>query len=300
MINCDHCNKSFSKGYLFERHMRRKFPCFTSTNTPPPVNSEIVKGNSENVKVNSEIVKGNSENVKDKVFQCTQCNKSFSTKYTLNLHKCKGCNVLQCHICLKTFSSSSGKSQHTKNVVCRRVIPIDTPNPTSVYIQKANVINNTTTNNFVINWSDEHYGHVTPRQLVEVIEKCVDHPAKFFSEFPRIAHQGEHANLRVTNMRANYGDAYEGGRFIKMSIQSMLDECAKKMIYRLDDASLENDAMFRKYERLTNAIVHMEDVINETVSSGVSVAVKESLRVMHLETLSAKRIIISELKSGLY
>ena len=70
--------------------------------------------------------------------------------------KCTGLNVLQCEICLKMFSSASGKSQHKKYVKCS---PPKTTTPQTIndttnnidHINTTNNIDNSTTNNDIQN-----------------------------------------------------------------------------------------------------------------------------------------------------
>ena len=285
MISCDLCKKEFANGSLFERHMRRKIPCFTCT---PTSSNEV------------------DAPIKTGEYTCVECHKVLSNKYSLKIHMktCKGCNVLQCPVCRKTFSSASSKCQHIKKENCKPPEPqhnggTNTSNVNNIQTQQnANTINNNN-NSFVINWSSENYDHMSAQKLVEVIKKCIDAPSRFFSEFPRVAHTGEHKNLKMTNVKANYADVYEDGKYIKMTTKSVLEDCAKKMIYRLDDAYMENEGVFKQYERMTKAIVEMEAVINETATGELSHAVIESLRVLDLKAQTARSTMLHELRMGL-
>ena len=262
MISCDFCGKNFKYNYLLEKHLTRKFPCFGRERP-------------------------------GKLIKCAKCDRGFTRKANCEAHemKCDGRNAMQCGVCLKVFATRQMKHKHKCQET--RMAP--------VIIEGSNITihSHHTTNNIVINWSTENYEHLTAQEKADVLKRCVDVPVRFFSEFPRVAHQGEHDNLRRTNVRANYVDAFENGKYVKMSTKALLDDCAKKMLYRLDDASAENDEMFKKYERMTKALVMMEGVIDEITNVAMLDAMMESLRVMDLRVKSAKQIIMTELRIGL-
>lgn len=55
------------------------------------------------------------------VIKCSKCNRQFTRLDNMKVHerKCKGLiNPKQCEICLKIFTSTSGKWKHNKNVKC--------------------------------------------------------------------------------------------------------------------------------------------------------------------------------------
>ena len=59
---------------------------------------------------------------KNNEFKCSKCNKKFTRKDHMKIHekKCEGLvDPKQCRICLKIFTSTSGKWKHTKNVKCK-------------------------------------------------------------------------------------------------------------------------------------------------------------------------------------
>jgi hypothetical protein len=71
--------------------------------------------------------------------------------YKLKRHNdtCKGVDSLTCHICKKTFSSRSGKSQHLRNVNCHEQQVVIPPPIETVYNVNGDLIN--TTNNITNN-----------------------------------------------------------------------------------------------------------------------------------------------------
>jgi hypothetical protein len=249
----------------------------------------------------------NVQENKNTPFQCRVCSKILANKQSLDRHepKCNNINPLQCPICFKCFTSSSGKCQHRKNVSCvpPHIIKQSEPDGLIGNVnagRDANIAvtttdsHNTTTNNFIFNWSDEHYAHVTPHQLKDIITKCLQNPKEFFSEFPKVAHQGAHKNLKLNNVRSSTIDVYENGKFDIKGIDSAVEDCAKKMIYRLDDVTTEHEVMFKRFERITKAILDVESMLNENVGKQC-----ESLRIMKLKWKSAGQDIIKELKIGL-
>ena len=65
-------------------------------------------------------VKNDDESSIDSKFQCTKCNKNFSSKQSLEKHmvNCNGLSKLQCEICHKLFASKYGKYRHKRYVLC--------------------------------------------------------------------------------------------------------------------------------------------------------------------------------------
>ena len=88
--------------------------------------------------------------------KCVKCNKTFSTKQSLNKHSliCKGIiNPLECHKCNKIFSCSSNKSRHLH--ICKAEMKSDIvlleEKPSQIIINNDNSQNITINNNIVIN-----------------------------------------------------------------------------------------------------------------------------------------------------
>lgn len=281
MVTCDFCGKIFKYNYLLEKHMLRKVPCFT--NLPPQTATENSEKESKNFKNVCQKLKNVCQD-----FTCSKCDKRLSSAYYARKHeeRCNG-DSLQCPVCLRVFSDRTAKYKHKK-----RCKPVDATGGTNI------TITNNITNNYVINWSNENYDHVSPQQIANVLKRCLDVPIRFFSEFPKVAHQNEHANLKLTNLRGNYVDAYEDGRFIKMSTQSVMNDCATRMIYRLDDASGSNEQLFQKFENITQSLVDMEYIINDRPND-IKNRVITSLKMMQMEIQDAKHRIMRELKVGL-
>jgi len=179
---------------------------------------------------------------------------------------------------MKTFKSRSSKANHKKNVKCIPCEPLtETPETVGCTINNItnnnnNITNNNNTNidnsttiNYILNWADEMYGHVSPTAIANLlVTKCRDNPLNFFTEFPRLAHKDEHANVKCTNMRGEYMDVYQDGSFRKIQSDIVLNDSSKRMCHRVDDAYNEDEAAFRRCKPVTEAIVYMEDVINES------------------------------------
>lgn len=83
-----------------------------------------------------------------------------------------------------------------------------------------------------------------------------------------------------------------------MSTQSVMNDCATRMIYRLDDASGSNEQLFQKFENITQSLVDMEYIINDRPND-IKNRVITSLKMMQMEIQDAKHRIMRELKVGL-
>lgn len=294
MISCDHCDKTFKYNCHLEKHLSRKFPCFAKT--PPETRAQTrEKGVCQK---RMDLCQKQKENVKNvKEYICTKCNKHLSSKRNLERHagKCNGLHPLQCSICHKWFSCSSSKSEHKRNVKCR-------PPPEERKEQPQNVtINNniSITNNVqIVNWSNENYEHMTPEVIASIIRKCVrdNKPLTFFSEFPAVAHQGEHGNIKLTNLRASYVDIYEDGKFFKLQADDLIYDCAKKMIYRLDDAFMENEHAFKNIDKIAKSLVRMEEVVDGIPKEEASDA---QLRAMEHLNVIGRSDIMGYVKNGI-
>jgi len=206
------------------------------------------------------------------------------------------------------FKNSDAKSQHKRKVKCipfeskpeYNVNNIDNSTNTNTNITNNTMNNNTTNNNYIniLNWSKETYEHISPVQIANMITTtCRDYPVQFFTEFPRLAHQKNHANVRCTNLRGQHMDVCENGVFRKVSSQSILVEAARRMCHRVDDAYNEDEEAFTRCRPTAEAIINMEDVIND---SGDKQRSRHHTRVMGLEQRSARTEIMAATKAGLY
>ena len=136
MTSCDHCGMIFKFPSQLERHLSRKYPCFT--NLPPQTNNKCIE---QNELYTGQDVYDSEQNIKDE-YKCSKCNKCLSTKAYLKKHetKCNGLNSLQCPKCLKKFSDSSAKCKHIKNVKCKpseisyQQVVDEQPHKQSVYL----------------------------------------------------------------------------------------------------------------------------------------------------------------------
>ena len=83
---------------------------------------EVIKMKVENQEsLCDEVEKEKEDETQDVVKnQCSKCKKVFVKKSYLRIHeaKCNGLHPLQCEICHKYFTSSSGKSHHKRFVTC--------------------------------------------------------------------------------------------------------------------------------------------------------------------------------------
>ena len=304
-ISCDHCGMTFKYNCFLEKHLSRKYPCFLKRPTHNVVcNNSKDKGTQ--VRDNGEMVRVIGSKVRDdaKKWSCSKCGKQLSHKKSLKSHeeKCDGCHVLQCPICLKFFSSKSTKSEHRRKVKCSPPEPLpSTPASTGdVNINSHNNITNNITNNIkIVNWSSETYDHMTPEIIASIIRKCVnaERPLTFFSEFPSAAHRGVHKNLRVTNIRGNYLDVYEDGKFLKLMVDYVMEDCAKRMIYRLEDAMGENERAFTGLDDVSAHLIRMEDVVHGIPKKSAG---DKQLIAMEALDVDSRSDVLQHVKNGLW
>ena len=307
MISCDHCGKIFTYPCFLEKHLTRKIPCFMKS---PPKN--VICQEIKNQENSGDKRENTANDVGDTSFQrdkqgrtkkhpCTKCDKTFYNRRDCEKHieKCKSCHVLQCHNCLKKFSSYSTKSEHIKNVKCKPPEPEqDAKNIQNNVTINNNITNNITNNINIVNWSNETYAHMTPDMIADIVRKCVgsEQPLTFFSEFPTVAHRGEHKNLQVKNIRGNYVDVYEDGRFLKLVLDTVLEECAKRMIYRLEDAMGEDENAFNGLDTVSATLIRMEDVVHGIPKKE---ACEKQLKAMDALEVERRSDVLKYVKNGL-
>lgn len=327
-ISCDHCGMTFKYNCFLEKHLSRKYPCFLKPQPQQVLCREIdhenktkkqqVRGMGDKVRDKGDMVRDKGDKVRvrgdnvrdvcdmvrgEKKWGCSKCGKTLSSKKSLKRHeeKCNGCHVLQCPICLKMFSSKSTKSEHRRKVKCSPPEPEHVAPPTGdVNINSHNNITNNITNNIkIVNWSKETYDHMTPAVIANIVRKCVnaEQPLTFFSEFPTAAHQGEHKNLRVTNIRGNYLDVYEDGKFLKLMVDYVMEDCAKRMIYRLEDAMGEDERAFKGLDDVSAHLIRMEDVVHGIPKRD---ACEKQLRAMDALEVDLRSDVLQHVKNGLW
>jgi hypothetical protein len=139
---------------------------------------------------------------------------------------------------------------------------------------------------------------MTPEMIADIVRKCVreEQPMTFFSEFPTLAHRGEHRNLCVKNMRGNYADVYEDGRFLKFVLDAVLEECAKRMIYRLEDAMGEDENAFDGLDTVSAHLIRMEDVVHGIPKKD---ACPKQLKAMEALDVDRRSDVLKYVKNGL-
>ena len=139
MTNCDHCGMMFKFPSQLEKHLSRKFPCFTKipSKTSGYIDENLIYENVNKVCSKDNLVCQDVKKVHEE-YKCSKCNKNLSTKAYLKKHeaKCNGLHSLQCPTCLKFFSDSSAKCKHIKNGKCKAPdnSNIHEPHKQSVYL----------------------------------------------------------------------------------------------------------------------------------------------------------------------
>lgn len=314
-ISCDHCDMTFKYNCYLEKHLSRKYPCFLKQSLRTVICNEIIRYKG-NVKENTLKVKENTVRMKEKLeivkentgkrkkkHNCNRCEKTFFNKSDCLRHmeKCTGCHKLQCPICLKMFSCAQSKSEHRRKVKCSPPEPTSKTVPVGdVNINSHNNITNNITNNIkIVNWSNETYEHMTPEVIANIVRKCVnaEQPLTFFSEFPNAAHKGAHKNLRVTNIRGNYLDVYEDGKFLKLMVDYVMEDCAKRMIYRLEDAMGEDERAFKGIDNVSAHLIRMEDVVHGIPKKD---ACEKQLVAMEALDVDMRSDVLRHVKNGLW
>jgi len=312
MVSCDLCGKGFHFNCHLEKHLSRKFPCFSH-----------MKPNNGNTHLENETTPHLNKQGDDKF--CKFCQKSH-VKPKLHANTCNmkedeiRCLEIKlkkdvhlthnnsCRFCLSAFSRADKIKSHYKCCGKRKEYLVELKNQCTSkkreHHHTTNIYNNnnTTINNnnqtYVINWSNENFSHIKPNQLVDILKKCVldGCPKRFFSEFPRLAHTGEHRNVSLTNVRGECVDVYEDGKYIKMDKDAVMEDAAKRMIYCLDDKLTENDELNDCYNRVLSAMVCMENVVSGI--NNKSRETIEALRMMGLKIETARKDILKEVTIG--
>lgn len=292
MIHCDQCGQIFKYAYHLEKHLTRKVPCY-----------ERRQGNVYNNKGNVYNNKGNvNVGVNGKKYACLKCEKQYCNKKDCKTHEaaCDGCHALQCPVCRKMFASRSSKCTHRKNVVCTPYVAAVASTPTTQYVQQT-IINNTYNNNIIINWSNETYDHLQLSDFVCILKKNINTPISIFSELPMLAHRGEHANLKLSNIRGNYVSVHEDGRFVKKTTSSIIEDSATKFLHRLDDVRYDDSVkVTRVISELIHSLVQMEDIISGQPVHMWTDGAKDALIKLQLKASEAYNRLYSEMLVGLW
>ena len=141
MTSCDICGKDFQFASKLLRHLNRITRCtpnkVSGKNVEKPekveekvnknqekVNNFQEKVNTSQEKVNTIQEKVNTNDKKvnknTKKFSCDECEKSFTSKQSLQYHSniCKGAHSLECPVCFKIFSNKVTKCRHMKRKNC--------------------------------------------------------------------------------------------------------------------------------------------------------------------------------------
>jgi len=319
MISCDHCGMTFKYNCHLEKHLSRKFPCFSK----PPSQFGNNNTTQEDRSKPQEVVITTPDVVKEDNLTCKYCLKTFSRIDSYKRHISDGCkmsvddvrclevqlnkqvqftNNLTCRFCKQEFAKGKYLKPHYKTCKKRKEyktqLEQDAQNqhPQNVTINNNNI--NITNNVQIVNWSNETYEHMTPETIANIIRKCMrdNKPLTFFSEFPTVAHQGVHSNIKLTNLRANYVDICEDGKFFKLQADDLIYDCTKKMIYRLDDAFMENEQAFKNIDKIARSLVRMEEVVDGIPKEEASEA--QLLAMQHLN-VSGRSDIVGYVKNGI-
>jgi hypothetical protein len=317
MINCDHCGMIFKFPSQLERHLSRKFPCFSKL--PPQTNDNSVVQNN----YTEQNVYDNDQNIKDE-YKCSKCNKCLSTKSSLKRHirVCNGCHVLQCPTCLKYFSSASSKSQHIKNGKCTQPeghtppIPQEPKQPpTHQTINNITNIHNRTdartdartlnnNNIYIVNFSDTDYSHISIEQIVKMVSKCQASPSRFFNMMIMEAHKNEYANVGLSNIRGNYVTIFDDQQFLKFSAEEIAEEIGIKIVHRMDDCitDTENKEIIKQGNifRWVKSYSWIEDVVRGIPADEYHEETSDALRTLNMRKKDAADKINASIRFGLH
>ena len=313
MINCDHCGMIFKFPSQLERHLSRKYPCFTKlppqTNNNPAIQNDYKEQN----------VYDNDQNIKEE-YKCSKCNKCLSTKSSLKRHMkvCNGCHSLQCPTCLKMFSSASSKSQHIKNVKCTppeghtppkepQQLPTHQTTINNITNNIDNSVDARTLNNnniYLVNFSDTDYSHVSIEQIVKMVSKCQASPSRFFNMMIMEAHKNEYANVGLSNIRGNYVTIFDDQQFLKFSAKEIAEEIGIKIAHRMDDCitDTENKEILKQgniYRRV-KSYSWIEDVVRKVPVNEYDEETSDALRTLSMRKKDAADLIDQSIRFGLH
>lgn len=127
MISCDHCKMVFKYNCHLEKHLSRKFPCFTNIPTELSMNSNLEKDNIDNENDTSrenmitkkcDIVNEKIENDNQK-HHCDACLKTFCRKDALDRHVGNGCKLLKDDVRILELKLNKDVLLPSDNMSCR-------------------------------------------------------------------------------------------------------------------------------------------------------------------------------------
>ena len=194
LYKCNNCSYTTQRACDLRRHQSRKYPCnrhskdntcnSKDTNNLEP-NTVNLEPNTVDLELNTVDLEPNTVNVEpDTVnvepnkskFSCSKCSKLFTRKDHMRVHekKCVGLvDPRQCNICLKVFTSTSGRIKHKKNVKCKPPAEASSVVNNHTTINNINTTNNITTNINNINIRNDFY-NITEADIERIVEKLGD------------------------------------------------------------------------------------------------------------------------------
>ena len=309
MTNCDHCGMMFKYPSQLERHLSRKFPCFTKL---PPRSKQNTKEKMVCENVNKVCSEDN--------LVCSKCGKTLSTKAYKKKHesKCNGLHSLQCPICLKFFSDKICKYRHIKNGKCTPPeghTPPQEPQQPPIHQTINNITNNidnstndnrTLNNNniYLVNFSDTDYSHISIEQIVKMVSKCQASPSRFFNMMIMEAHKNEYANVGLSNIRGNYVTIFDDQQFLKFSAEEIAEEIGIKIAHRMDDCitDTENKEILKQgniYRRV-KSYSWIEDVVRGVPADEYDEETSDALRTLNMRKKDAADKINASIRFGLH
>ena len=131
MISCDHCGMTFKYNCHLEKHLTRKFPCFTNS----PSQSSVKNTTQEDFINTQKVYTKTPEVVKEDNLTCKYCLKTFSRIDSYKRHVSDGCKSsfddvrclevllnkqvhflenLTCRFCMQEFAKGKYLKPHHK------------------------------------------------------------------------------------------------------------------------------------------------------------------------------------------